>query len=320
MSGSFKVMGMAVGLLAGAAFAEAPADGAAARTESTEESSYEATGAAAAQSPSDQAQAPAESADQPGVGGSGEAAAPGTVTRTETVTEDSKKLENNSSAEGNSNEPSHVQSTHRSTTTTQYGQSAATQAAPVATVEDTKAKKRGPNYRGVQVMVGGGVEGYTGSLATRVRAGGAYGATVAFKPTSVLGLEVAYSGAVNELKGGGGVDGADIVRNGVQGVATFGLSATAVQPYVLAGIGVNRYDVRAPASSGFRDDTSGNIPLGGGVRSYIGPVAIDARVTWNLLFANDFATAAADNTAVGSTPVTTSGGRYTATLSAGAAF
>lgn len=347
MNGSVKVLGVAVGIWAGAALAEGPAADSTPKRETTQESSYEASSAGQAPGapadataapevvqPSDTATPP--SGDEQGTGGSGDAnaAGAGTTTTSETTTEESQSLD--SSATGGSADPnapvtdvpanppaagtpgsegSQVRTMNRATTT-EYSQPGA----PVATVEDKKEKKKGPNLRGVQFLLGGGVEGYTGSLASRVRPGGAYGATVAFKPTSVLGLEVGYNGAVNELRGGGGVGGADIVRNGVQGIATFGLAATAVQPYVLAGVGINRYNVRAPAGSGFRDDTSGNVPLGGGVRTYLGPVAIDARVAWNVLFANDFATAAADSTSVGGTGVTTSGGRYLGTISAGAAF
>jgi len=105
------------------------------------------------------------------------------------------------------------------------------------TVDVNKESKA--DMRGLTVMLGGGVEGYTGALAHDINAGATYGVTAAIKPSKVFGLELGYSGAVNDLDGAGlGVDnGPDLVRNGGQAALTFGLGAAPVQPYVLGGIG-----------------------------------------------------------------------------------
>ena len=87
-----------------------------------------------------------------------------------------------------------------------------------------------------------------------------------------------------------------------------GLTATPVQPYLLGGIGMNWYHVRA-SGAGLNDDTSGNIPLGGGVRAYLGHFTADARLDYNIMFADDLV----DRT-------TTGGGRYTGTISVGSTF
>ena len=99
-----------------------------------------------------------------------------------------------------------------------------------------------------------------------------------------------------------------MVRNGGQVVATVGLGAAPVQPYLLGGIGLNWYHVRA-AGSGLNDDTSGNIPLGAGVRAYIGHLNLDARVDYNIMFADDLVNRS-----------TTGGGRYTGTVAIGSTF
>ncbi|MET0406049.1 MAG: hypothetical protein ABW123_26770, partial [Cystobacter sp.] len=154
--------------------------------------------------------------------------------------------------------------------------------------KDAKYKKEA-DMRGLTVLLGAGVEGYTGGLAPEVRPGAAVGVTAAIKPTRVLGIELAYSGAANNLKADAGGSGPDIIRNGGQAALTLGLSATPVQPYVLGGIGLNRYNVRNGEALGFRDDTNTNVPVGAGLRTHIGSFTADARINYNFLLDNDFA-------------------------------
>lgn len=172
--------------------------------------------------------------------------------------------------------------------------------------------------RGVMMTAGAGVEGYTGGLRDEIAPGVAWGASASIKPSKILGFELGYSGAVNELRDSSfDVNGADVVRNGGQLLATVGLGAAPVQPYVLGGVGLNWYNVRA-TGSGLSDDTSGNIPLGGGVRAHIGHFTADARLNYNILFNNNMA----DRVGVPSTAsnLGAGGGRYTGTLSIGSTF
>lgn len=166
------------------------------------------------------------------------------------------------------------------------------QQAPAAAVTpapmNTKQKESKADMRGLTVMLGGGVEGYSGALAPRVAPGPAWGVTAALKPSKVLGLELGYNGAANELRNSDANNGADIVRNGGQAVATVGLTAAPVQPYILGGVGVSRYNVRNAGSAGLRDDTVGAVPAGVGLRTHIGNFTADARGTYNFLFDNQF--------------------------------
>jgi len=130
-------------------------------------------------------------------------------------------------------------------------------------VEQKKESKA--DMRGVLVTLGGGIEGYTGSTRDLVRPGASYGVSAAIKPSRVFGIELGYSGAVNEFRGED-VAGADIVRNGGHLLGTFGLTASAVQPYLLGGVGISHYNVRGSNSLGLRDDTNGAVPLGAGLR------------------------------------------------------
>ena len=170
--------------------------------------------------------------------------------------------------------------------------------------------QRKGDMRGLTVLIGGGVEGYTGGLAPEVSPGAALGVTAAVKPSKVLGIEVGYSGAVNNLRADAGGSGPDIIRNGGQAALTLGLTASPLQPYVLGGVGINRYNVRNGEALGFRSDTNANVPVGAGLRAHIGDFTADARLNYNFLVSNDFAPVAAD----------TWTGRYTGTVNLGGTF
>ncbi len=153
-----------------------------------------------------------------------------------------------------------------------------------------KEKKEKNKIKGLSVMVGGGVEGYTGALAPQLSPGATAGVRAAVQPTSVLGLELAYTGALNNVRNAEtGTSGPDLVRNGGQAVLTLGLVPTAWQPYLLGGIGINDYNFRGGQSLGYRDDTVGNVPAGVGLRGHVGHFTVDARANYNFLFDKDFA-------------------------------
>ncbi|HYH96227.1 hypothetical protein [Hyalangium sp.] len=172
------------------------------------------------------------------------------------------------------------------------------------------------DMRGLTLMVGGGVEGYTGALASDINPGPAYGVTASIKPSKVFGLELGYSGAVNNLDNlAADIDagGPDLVRNGGQAAVTLGLGAAPVQPYVLGGIGFSDYNFRGAASTaaGFGDDTVGNVPVGAGLRTHIGNFTADLRANYNFLFDQDFA---------GVDDGLNENGRYSGTLNIGGTF
>ncbi|MDY7232292.1 outer membrane protein [Hyalangium rubrum] len=183
--------------------------------------------------------------------------------------------------------------------------------APIEEREEVKEDKT--NMRGLTVMVGGGVEGYTGALAPEINPGPSYGVTAAIKPSKVLGIELGYSGAVNNLDSTalGADSGPDLVRNGGQAALTFGLTATPVQPYVLGGIGFSDYNFRGAAASGFGDDLVGNVPVGAGLRTHVGDFTLDLRGNYNFLFDQEFA---------GVDDGLNENGRYSGTLNIGGTF
>jgi hypothetical protein len=186
-------------------------------------------------------------------------------------------------------------------------------------------ERGGPDLGGVTVLLGGGVEGYTGALAPRVGVGPTYGAAIQMRPTDLFGLELAYSGGVHEVKdnlthGVNAASGADIVRNGARAMLSLGVADTTVQPYVLGGVGVNWYSVRGNAGAfGFQDDTSGEIPLGLGLRTQVGAFTADLRGLYDVPFDQDFAPGVTSTTEIANLD-TSNDGRYQATLSIGANF
>ena len=145
--------------------------------------------------------------------------------------------------------------------------------------------------RGGSILVGGGVEGYTGSLAPRVNVGPSWNVIFGLHPSSVFGIEFTYSGAINSIKyqnfGLPSGNGVDIFRNGGQANVTFGLGPWALQPFVLAGVGANYYSVSdAARSAGFSSGWAGYIPVGGGIRGQIRGVTVDIRGSWDLPFSD----------------------------------
>ncbi|MBJ6763541.1 hypothetical protein JGU66_22460 [Myxococcaceae bacterium JPH2] len=190
----------------------------------------------------------------------------------------------------------------------------------VVNVEPPKPEKEKKNKEtGVTVLLGAGVEGYTGALAPQIQPGATAGVSAAIRPNSVLGVEVGYTGALNDVKSRDntnvGVSGPDLVRNGGQAALTLAVTPGAWQPYVLGGIGVSNYHFRGGQSLGFKDDTVGNVPVGVGLRGHVGHFTADARVNYNLLFDKQFAP---DISSGGGD--LSGGGSYAGTLNLGGTF
>lgn len=160
-------------------------------------------------------------------------------------------------------------------------------------IQPLEVEKKSHNVKkGLTLLIGGGVEGYTGALAPQLSPGPSANVTASIKPTSVLGVEVGYSGALNNIKNAGsaGADtGPDLVRNGGQAALTLAMTPTAVQPYLLGGIGISNYHFRGGESLGYSDDTVGNVPAGVGVRGHFGHFTADLRGYYNFLFDKQFA-------------------------------
>lgn len=170
------------------------------------------------------------------------------------------------------------------------------------------------DWRGPYFLLGLGVEGYTGKLAPNLEAGPSYGVVVGYRVNDYLGMELGYSGGVAGMSVSENPSFVtpDIVRNGGQAALTVSLTPTRLQPYVLGGIGLERYSVREGNFYQFIDDTGGYAPVGAGVRFKINPtLTAEVRGTYSFLFGQDFAPAR--NLGAGD-------GRYTGLLMIGGSY
>jgi hypothetical protein len=93
-----------------------------------------------------------------------------------------------------------------------------------------------------------------------------------------------------------------------------------VQPYLLGGIGLSRYNVRDDSSVRFQDDTVGNVPVGAGLRTHVGNFTADARLGYNFLFDQEFARNTPVSDVGGDDVQFSKSGRYNATLNFGTTF
>ena len=159
--------------------------------------------------------------------------------------------------------------------------------------ELTAMDSRYVEWQGPYFLLGLGAEGYTGDLAPNLNPGLSYEAIIGFRPSEILGVEVGYTGGVNDLDpgAGSGVGGPDIIRNGAQFAVNVGFIPHArLQPYGLVGIGLERYSVRSGVSVRYFDDTGGFAPVGLGLRYKLNQsLSAEARATYSALFSQDFA-------------------------------
>lgn len=184
------------------------------------------------------------------------------------------------------------------------------------------------NLRELSVMAGGGVEGYTLNLAPRIEPGVTYGVAVGVRPPRLLGLDVGlelgYAHARNGLDArrtrDAGEDGLELVRDGAYAAASVALLSSEVRPYVLGGLGFSVYNVRGTVQ-GFGDDTVGSVPLGAGLRASFGSFTADARLQYDVLFDQRYATGAPVLHAAGPSPLLVGrSGRYAGRLDLGVAW
>jgi hypothetical protein len=157
-------------------------------------------------------------------------------------------------------------------------------------VEEDDAAREYP----VTVQLQGGVEGYTGALASRIDIGATYGVSLAYDPSPFLGVEVGFTGAENELRLGPSGDqdpnpGApDLLRNGGYVIVTPGFRfqlpserGTFFKPYALGGLGLDRYSPQGLTGAlGYTAQTVTNVPFGAGLKARVGRFTADARVNY----------------------------------------
>ena len=100
---------------------------------------------------------------------------------------------------------------------------------------------------------------------------------------------------------------------------TFAFGAWQVQPFVLAGVGINHDSVSDAAKAvGFSDGTGGYVPVGGGIRFRVQSVIVDLRGSWQMPFSAPLAPGGMGQNTLGLN--TGNYGRWNATLNVGGSF
>jgi opacity protein-like surface antigen len=140
----------------------------------------------------------------------------------------------------------------------------------------------------VSLTTGAGVANYFGSAdpGDTVDAGAMWDARLTVGARSVIALEAAYMGGVNNVDIAGGAHG-QLFSNGFDGDLRLQLP-TRVQPYVFGGVGYNHMEVRN-RGLGFASDFVGHddqvtIPAGGGLTGYVGRhITLDLRGTYRFI-------------------------------------
>jgi hypothetical protein len=146
----------------------------------------------------------------------------------------------------------------------------------------------------VGVTTGAGAANYFGSNTPEsIDAGAGWDARLSFGQRSIIGLEAAYMGAVNNvnLDQPVGPKHGQLFSNGFDTDLRLALP-TKVQPYIFGGVGYNHIEVRnqgTGVANGFAgtDDTV-TVPAGGGLTVYAGRhFNVDARGTYRFMPTND---------------------------------
>lgn len=192
---------------------------------------------------------------------------------------------------------------------------------PAVVVTEEQGPSRVTQAFPISVQLQGGVEGYSGSLASIISPGGTYGASIGIEPWQFLGLELGYSGGVANLRTSSPFaivsgNGPDLIRNGGYAVVTPGVTAwldgtgmKTIKPYLLGGIGVDGFTAQHNApGSGFSNQVDGSIPFGAGLELRDHQFVMNARFNYDYTFGDQFSPYA-------SNPL-----RYQGQLAMGAAF
>lgn len=161
--------------------------------------------------------------------------------------------------------------------------------AAVVSLPAVAAAQHAPQHEdrpvGIGVSAGAGVTGFSDDETSDiVGAGGTWEARVTFGTRSALALEAAYIGSLQQLDLL--VDELDLIGSGLEGALRLNLGASAVQPYVVGGMGWMHYTLRrGDREIDLRtDDDVLTIPAGAGIAFHAGGALVDLRATYRFAF------------------------------------
>lgn len=148
-----------------------------------------------------------------------------------------------------------------------------------------------PKRVGLELQVGGGLEGFIDKSASAVaKPGGDWTARLIVGTRSHIGAEAAYVGTAQNLDTLGVSDRATLMSNGVEAVARLNLLTGIWQPYAIAGYSWRHYRVANTAvntSSVADSDNVNAIPVGVGSAWRFAHLVADLRVTFQGAFGRE---------------------------------
>ncbi len=160
----------------------------------------------------------------------------------------------------------------------------------------------GHNRASVGIMADVGTNKYNRGLAGDSNVGISYGAHLDFSPARVLGIELGYAGAVNDLNSNISTDGR-LITNQIGGDLRFNMVPPSydlplgLRPFIFGGAAYQRVDTHN-FTPGFSSGNLFAIPVGGGIEADLGKtMLVGARFTYNFLFneTDSFGGRSADN-------------------------
>lgn len=150
------------------------------------------------------------------------------------------------------------------------------------------------NNKQVDVMLEGGIGGFTGNLAGLTEAGPTWGVAIGFQPLTMIGFEIGYAGSRN-VASAGGADGSSqndvtLTRNGVDGLLKLSPPYMhKVKPFVGAGMGVSHVS-KTGTGGPFQSDTMEEVPLAAGIELFSENFTAGLRGTYRVLVDNQLTT------------------------------
>ncbi len=122
----------------------------------------------------------------------------------------------------------------------------------------------------------------------------------AVRSQSLIAVEGAYVGSVQNIEALGLSTSSLLLGNGVEGTLRVNVTRTRVQPYLFGGVGWTHYQLtnaQANTSSLLGSDDIGTVPLGAGLSARLGSAFIlDIRGTYRATFGGDMFQGVALNT------------------------
>lgn len=140
------------------------------------------------------------------------------------------------------------------------------------------------------LSLGGGVGGFTGDLGTITDAGPTWGVIVNVQPWNILGYEISYDGARNQIDDERLADKPALTRHGLAGMLKVAPPfIEKVRPFVGLGLGASMLRVTSNADGLYRNDLMEEIPFTAGIEFNSGAVTAGLRTRYKILFDEGFA-------------------------------